>query len=119
MRVLIVEDNHDCADSEVMLMREWGHEVQVAYDGTAAFEVAHEFLPEVMLIDIGLPGMDGCALAERVRALPVLRNTKLVAISGYGDHETRQRAEAVGFDEYLLKPTNPLALRQKLVGRWK
>jgi two-component system CheB/CheR fusion protein len=114
MRVLVIDDNRDCADSQAALVRAWGHDARVAYDGACALEIAHEYCPDVMLVDIGLPDMDGCELAEKIRGVPVLENTKLLAISGYTDIAVRQRARDAGFDDYLIKPTDLRALEERL-----
>src|SRR6266702_3932849 len=82
-RVLIVDDNRDAADSLAMLARVWGYEARVAYDGEAALETALTFRPDCLLLDIGLPRLDGYALARRVRQQPGLETAKLVALSAY------------------------------------
>jgi CheY-like chemotaxis protein len=114
-RVLIVEDNPDAAESLRMLLELLGHRVRVAPDGLAALEAAHASPPEVMLIDIGLPGMDGYELAHRLRADSTLGGLVLVALTGYGRDEDKERSLAAGFDFHLVKPVNVAALESLLV----
>ena len=102
--VLLVEDNWDVAESMVALLGVLGHRVRVAYDGLSAFDVASVEAPDVMLIDIGLPGMDGYEVARKVRNDPKLRGTILVALTGYGREEDKREAAAAGFDHHLTKP---------------
>jgi signal transduction histidine kinase len=104
LRILIVEDNHDAAESLRMLLELRGHKVALAATGTAGVEKARQWQPEVILCDLGLPGMDGYEVAQKVRADPALRGTHLVAVSGYGQDEDRQRCREVGFDAHLTKP---------------
>ena len=104
-RILIADDNEDFAESCARLLRRrGGHEVKVVYDGLAALEAAQSFRPEVAFLDIGLPGMDGYKLAQRLRQLPGLEGVLLVALTGYGQEEDRRHALMVGFDEHLTKP---------------
>lgn len=114
MRVLVVDDNHDCADSQALVIKAWGFEVRVAYDGATALQIHHECCPDVTLIDIGMPEMDGCALARQLRAGP--RCGALFALSGYTDRESRQQATAAGFDDYFVKPADQDYLKLRLVG---
>jgi two-component system, chemotaxis family, CheB/CheR fusion protein len=103
-RVLLVEDNWDVAEGMVGLLGVLGHRVRVAYDGLSALDVASVERPDVMLVDIGLPGMDGYEVARRVREDPRLRRTVLVALTGYGRDEDKQEAIEAGFDHHLTKP---------------
>jgi two-component system CheB/CheR fusion protein len=103
-RVLVVDDNADAATSLADLLAVIGHEVRVAHTGPAAIEAAATFRPEVLLLDIGLPGMDGYEVARRVREHSALKETLLVALTGYGQEEDRQRAAEAGFDHHLTKP---------------
>lgn len=109
-RVLVVEDNPDIAESLTMLLELLGHRVRAAYDGVAALDAARADVPDVMLVDIGLPGMDGYEIARRVRRDPNLKQVVLVALTGYGREEDKQEAMAAGFDYHLVKPVNPDAL---------
>lgn len=105
-RILIVDDNADSARTLAILQSRRGHQTRVAFTGPAAVAVAEEFRPEIVLLDIGLPGMDGFEVARRLRATPGLEETSLVAMSGYGRQEDRENARRAGFDEYLVKPVN-------------
>ena len=116
MKVLVVDDNVDAADSlRMVLEAQGGHNVRVAYDGTSALAAAREFHPDVALLDIGLPkGMDGYEVAQRLRELPGLQQTSLVALTGYGRMEDRERSGAAGFTAHLVKPVDPNELRDLL-----
>ena len=115
-RVLIVDDNTDAATSLAMLLSLRGHETQVAFNEREALECLEGFQAEVVLLDIGMPGRDGYALAERLRANPGLRDVRLVALTGYGPVEDQQRARAAGFDDHLVKPVSLVALERTLAG---
>jgi PAS domain S-box-containing protein len=104
LKILVVDDNRDAADSCAMLLEASGHHVQTAYTGRKALELALAFRPHAMLLDIGLPDVDGYKLAAQVRATPWGRSTVLVAVTGWGQEEDRQRAAAAGFDQHLVKP---------------
>lgn len=114
-RVLVVDDNLDSADTMAELVRIWGYEVRTAHDGPAALECARSFRPNVVLLDVGLPGMDGYELARRLRA-EGLAGDLLVSVTGYGQEEDRRKAEEAGFDHHLTKPVNPDIL-QRLVAQ--
>jgi len=105
-RVLIVEDNADAADSMRMLLELLGHQVRVAPDGFGALNMLADHAFDAILIDIGLPAMDGYALAGRIRALPAANHMRLLALTGYGQDEDRRRALAAGFDQHLVKPVD-------------
>jgi PAS domain S-box-containing protein len=113
-RVLVVDDNRDSAETVALVVELWGHETRVAYDGAEALEAALVYRPEVILLDIGLPGMDGYEVARRLRTLDGLRGVKLVAMTGYGGEEDRQRAREAGFDHHLVKPVDPRELEALL-----
>jgi PAS domain S-box-containing protein len=119
LRVLVVDDNLDQAQSAALLLRASGHEVRVAFSGTTALEVALEFQPNVVLLDIGLPEMDGYEVAQHLRQNPQTKHVCLVALTGYGQDTDRQRSAAVGFDAHLVKPVDPRKLEGILsnVGR--
>jgi signal transduction histidine kinase/DNA-binding response OmpR family regulator len=116
-RVLLVDDNRDGAESLAMLLRLSGHEVRVCNDGPAALVAASEFRPDVVLLDIGLPGMDGFEVARRLRQRSELENVMLVALTGYGQEEDRRKAQQCGFDHHLVKPADPAALTALFAAR--
>jgi signal transduction histidine kinase/DNA-binding response OmpR family regulator len=111
-RVLVVDDNTDAADSLAMLLRLAGHEVEVAHDGPTALAVAEEQKPDMLLLDIGLPGMDGYEVARRLRARVDLKPALLVALTGYGQEEDLRRSREAGFDRHLIKPADLPALTE-------
>jgi PAS domain S-box-containing protein len=109
-RILLVEDNQDAADSLALLLRGKGHVVRTAYDGLEAIHVARAFRPEVVLLDIGLPEMDGLEVVRRLRKEPDLEGMRVVALSGYGTREDQQRSREAGCDDHVVKPADPDAL---------
>ncbi|MGA7745129.1 MAG: GAF domain-containing protein [Polyangia bacterium] len=113
-RVLVIEDNIDAAESLREAIEFSGHEVEVAYNGPAGIAKAHQYKPEVVFCDIGLPGMDGFDVARAFRADHALKGAHLVALSGYALPEDVQRAFEAGFDQHLAKPPNLLSLEQTL-----
>jgi PAS domain S-box-containing protein len=113
-RVLVVDDNADLAASMATLLELWGHEVRVLHDGRDALDAARAFHPDAVLLDIGLPGIDGFEIARAIRAAPDLRNLRLIAITGYGQSHDRARAIEVGFDAHLIKPVQPEVLANLL-----
>jgi two-component system, chemotaxis family, CheB/CheR fusion protein len=110
-RMMIVDDNVDAAETMALLQGMRGHQVRTAYDGPAALSLALDFLPEVVLLDIGLPGMDGYEVARELRAMPELAGVHLAAMTGYGGDEDRARSREAGFDRHLVKPADLDALR--------
>jgi CheY-like chemotaxis protein len=111
LRILVVDDNRDAADSLCLLLRMWGFDVRVAYDGQEALTAAHAYRPDCLLSDIGLPGIDGYHLAQHVRRDEALRGITLVAITAYPDEA---RAKAAGFDHHFVKPADPQAVEEML-----
>jgi CheY-like chemotaxis protein/two-component sensor histidine kinase len=107
LRVLVVDDNTDAATSMAMLLRAVGHVTEAVHDGPAAVAAADRFRPHVVLLDIGLPGMDGYEVARRLRAAEDGTRRLLIAVTGYGGEDVRRRAEAAGFDRHLVKPVDP------------
>jgi CheY-like chemotaxis protein len=105
-RVLVVDDNIDGADTMKAMLEFLGNEVQVAYDGVAAIEAAASFLPQVVLLDIGLPKLNGYEVAQRIRTQPWGTGATLIAVSGWGQQEDKARAGAAGFDHHLTKPVD-------------
>ncbi len=114
-RVLVVDDNQDAADSMAFLLKFSGHDVITANDGVAAMATAVAFHPEVVLLDIGLPGMDGFEVARRIRGQEKGRDVLLIALTGYGQEEDRRRSAAAGFDHHLIKPIDLETLQRLLV----
>jgi CheY-like chemotaxis protein len=113
-RVLIVEDNPDSRETLCDLVQLWGHQVEVASDGVTGFNILSGFRPDVALIDIGLPGIDGYELSRQFRATDGGDRVRLVALTGYGQPEDRRRALQAGFDDHLVKPLDPEKLRRLL-----
>jgi CheY-like chemotaxis protein len=113
-RMLIVDDNHDSARSMSTIQRLRGHETRTAFSGPDALIAAAEFIPEVVLLDIGLPGMDGNEVARRLRAMPALAGVFLIAMTGYGTDDDRAAGKEAGFDGYLVKPVDLEILRDWL-----
>ena len=114
LRILIVDDNVDAADSIAMLLNMEGHETRAVNTARAALLAVPDFRPEVVLLDIGLPEMDGYEVARRLRAQNGHRGMRLVAVTGYGQPADRRRAHAAGFDEHMVKPVEPAALQDFL-----
>lgn len=110
-RILIVDDNTDSARTLSILQRRLGHETRTAFSGVEALAVANEFNPDVVLLDIGLPGMDGFEVARQMRATPALAGVFLVAMTGYGSDKDRDEGRRAGFDEFLVKPIDLDVLR--------
>jgi CheY-like chemotaxis protein len=108
--VLIVDDNDDSAGSMAMLLQIYGHDARVVNDGPTCLDAACEFEPQTIVLDIGLPGMNGYEVARRLRELAQTRGAVLIALTGYGQPEDRRRALDAGFDHYLVKPVDPTDL---------
>jgi CheY-like chemotaxis protein len=114
-RVLVVDDNRDAAETLSMLLEFMGSkEVRVAHDGPAALAAMETFRPDVVLLDIGMPGMDGNEVARRIREQPRYAGTRLVALTGWGQEEDRKRTHESGFDHHLTKPVDIAALQSLL-----
>jgi CheY-like chemotaxis protein len=114
-RVLVVDDNRDAAESLGLLLMLLGAEVRVVNDGPAALAEIPDFQPTVVLLDIGMPGMDGYEVARRIRQRPEGRDLMLIALTGWGQEEDRRRTSQAGFDHHLLKPADMTALKSLLV----
>jgi CheY-like chemotaxis protein len=114
---MVIDDNEDAAEALAMMLEIQGHEPRVAHDGPAALELAKAFAPELAFLDIGLPGMNGYELAERLRRDPGLSGCYLVALTGWGSDEDRRRAAAAGFDEHFVKPLDPARMSALLTAR--
>jgi CheY-like chemotaxis protein len=118
-RVLIVEDNVDSADTMQILLQLSGYDARAAYDGTSAVSIAREFEPHAVLLDIGLPRKDGYEVARELRALPQTKASLLVALTGFGHEEDKERATQAGFDAYQVKPVEPAAIEKLLEAYFK
>ncbi|MCA9120437.1 MAG: PAS domain S-box protein [Planctomycetaceae bacterium] len=114
LRVLVVDDNADTVLSFTMLLKASGHDVRAAHDGPAAVQMALDYQPDVVLLDIGLPGLNGYEVAKRIRQQPDFKNVMLVALTGYGQDSDRQNSLQAGFDHHLVKPAR-LAQLQKIL----
>jgi len=114
LRVLVVDDNVDVAQSLTMLLEASGHHFRTAHDGPTALATALDYRPDVVLLDIGLPGMDGYEVAKKMRQQPDLKHVVLVAVSGYGHESDHRRSQEEGFDHHLVKPTDFGKLQQIL-----
>jgi two-component system CheB/CheR fusion protein len=106
LKVLVCDDNVDAADSLVALLRNMGCDACATYEGTSALRRATELRPDVMVLDLGMPGLDGYAVAQAVRKDDALAGVRLIALSGYGQPEDRERTAAAGFDAHLVKPVD-------------
>ena len=114
LRILVVDDNVDAAESIAMLLSLDGHDVRSVHDAQRALDMVSEFLPDLVLLDIGLPGMDGYEVARQLRSRQEITGIRLVAVTGYGQQEDRDRARDAGFDQHLVKPVEPDALNAVL-----
>jgi PAS domain S-box-containing protein len=116
-RILVADDNRDAADSLAMMLRLLGHEVHAAYDGPEALEAAGWFRPDVALLDLGMPKLNGLEVARHIRGQPCGRGMFLVAVTGWGQEEDKRRAAEAGFDHHLTKPVEPAQLEKLLAER--
>ena len=118
-RMLVVDDNVDAANMIAMVLQHYGHQTETVYSAHGALEMAVEYRPDFVVLDIGLPGMDGYEVARRLRQIPELKDTRLIAATGYGQDADRQRSEEAGFDYHLVKPIDPEKLQAvlELLGR--
>jgi CheY-like chemotaxis protein len=115
-RILVVDDNRDSAESLAMLLKLTRNETHTAYDGLEAVEAAATFNPDVVLLDIGLPKLNGYEACRRIREQPWGKSMVLVALTGWGQEEDRQKSRDAGFDGHLVKPADPAALEKLLAG---
>jgi CheY-like chemotaxis protein len=113
-RILVVDDNHDSALSLAMLLSIMGHDTRTAHDGESAVAAAESFLPEVVLLDIGLPKLNGYEVAQRIRGSSWGTSMFLIAVTGWGQDEDRQRSSEVGLNVHMVKPVEPAALEKLL-----
>ena len=117
LTVLVVDDNADVAESTAILLRVAGCNVHVAPDGKTALAALDSLQPDAVLLDIGLPGMDGYQVAARMRERPDFERTLIVAVSGYGQDEHQARSRLAGVDHHLVKPIDPAAVMAILAGK--
>jgi len=115
-RILVVDDNPDSALSLAMMLSMMGHDTRTAHDGEAAVTTAEAFRPQVILLDIGLPKLNGYEVAQRIRQQEWGTSMFLVAVTGWGQDEDRQRSEDVGMNLHMVKPVEPSALDRMLAG---
>ena len=113
-RILVVDDNHDSALSLAMMLSIMGHETRTAHDGESAVTTAESFLPDVVLLDIGLPKLNGYEVAQRIRENAWGQSMFLIAVTGWGQEEDRQRSSEVGLNVHMVKPVEPAALERLL-----
>jgi CheY-like chemotaxis protein len=113
-RVLVIEDNLDTVRSLALLLREMGHEVEYAINGYAGIEVARRFKPDVIILDLGLPGMDGFDVCRRLKKDPELSSSRVVALTGYAQEDYRERALKAGCEQHFVKPIDASALEKIL-----
>jgi len=116
LRVLVVDDNVDAANSLAMALRMTGQRVRVAYDGETALSLAAEDPPEAVLLDLGMPGMDGYQVARRLRGEPGTRSSLIIALTGWGQDADRRKSHEAGFDHHLVKPVDPTVIGRVLAG---
>lgn len=115
-RIVVADDNEDSAESFAMLLSFSGHEVRIVHDGASALDAVRDFRPDIAFLDIGMPGMTGYEVAQAVRAEPWGREIKLIAVTGWGQPDDRQRARTAGFDRHLIKPIDLAEVDQLLEG---
>ncbi len=117
LRVLIVDDHVDATRALRRLLHVMGHQVTVAHDGKSGIELAEQVRPDVILLDIGLPRMDGYSVARHLRTLPAFGATRIIALTGYGASEARENARKAGFDQHLVKPVDADELEAAICGQ--
>jgi CheY-like chemotaxis protein len=117
-RVLLVDDSVDAAEAMSMLLETLGHEVRVMHDGPSALAMVDEFAPEVVILDIGLPGMNGFDVARDLRTRDVTKSALLIALTGYGADSDRQKARDAGFDHHLVKPVSFTAIETVIIDKF-
>lgn len=115
-RIIVADDNEDSAESFAMLLSFSGHEVRIVHDGASALDAVRDFRPDVAFLDIGMPGLTGYEVAQAVRAEPWGREVTLIAVTGWGQPDDRQRARTAGFDRHLIKPIDPAEVDRLLAG---
>ena len=116
LRILIVDDNQDGADTLAMMLKAMGNEVRTAYDGLQGIDMAAQMQPDVVLLDIGLPKLNGYEACRRMRGQPWGQKIVIIAVTGWGQEEDMRRSHEAGFDHHLVKPVDPQALMKLLAG---
>jgi len=116
--VLLVDDSVDAAEAMSMLLETLGHDVRVMHDGPSALAMVDEFAPEVVILDIGLPGMNGFEVARDLRTRAVTKSALLIALTGYGADSDRQKAHDAGFDHHLVKPVSFTAIETVIIDKF-
>lgn len=119
LRILVVDDSKDGADSLSMVLKMMGADCRAVYDGKSALELVRTFTPSIVLLDIGMPDMDGHTVARQIRADPANASIRLIALTGWGTDTERRRSEDAGFDEHWVKPVAPNTLRSLVTGPGK
>jgi two-component system, sensor histidine kinase len=114
LRIVLIEDNEDSREMLRVSLEMAGHEVGIAADGPSGLDLIQQRAPDVVLVDVGLPGMDGHEVARRIRAMPEGRRMRVIALTGYGQQEDRRRSRESGFDAHLVKPIDPAGLMSAL-----
>jgi CheY-like chemotaxis protein len=114
LRVMVVDDNENAANVLAMLLKALGNDVRTAYDGLSAIELANQFRPQIMLLDIGMPGLNGYDTARRLRELPWGKGMVLAALTGWGQEEDKHRTREAGFDHHFVKPVETAVLQRLL-----
>jgi CheY-like chemotaxis protein len=112
LRILVVDDNRDAAGSLSMLLELKGHEVRIAYDGENALQLAENFRPHIVLLDLGMPKMNGYETCRRIRDQAWGAQMTLIAVTGWGQEDDRRKSTAAGFDGHLVKPVDPETLEE-------
>jgi CheY-like chemotaxis protein len=115
-RVLVVDENRDAADSLALILGQMGHEVRVSYDSREAIEVARSLGPDIVFLDLVMPGIDGYEVARQMRSDPQLQHALIVAVTGFGGEEDRERSRKAGIDHHVVKPID-LEFIESLLGR--
>jgi len=113
-RILVADDNRDVVESFQIMLRILGHEVQTALDGEEALEKAEQFRPDVIVLDVGMPILDGYETASRIRQLPWSRDVVLIAVTGWGNDKDKLKSAAAGFDVHLVKPVDATTILEAL-----
>jgi CheY-like chemotaxis protein len=106
-RILVVEDNLDSVHTLTLLLRDMGHNVEYAINGYAALSIARSFQPEIVFLDLGLPGLDGFEVCRNLKIDPSLRTARVIAVTGYADEASRKRSRDVGCELHVVKPVSP------------